>query len=154
MKIKYLCLGKHGLHGPYGARGERCPSLVIDGSIEDLIWSDIETFLRNPGTVLDELCRSSERAVPSDDDLIARQRTLEQAIARQSVERDTVVALFRRERIDEATLDRQLDDIDRQERDLRDELRQNQTHVNRRTAVRAESQDVEHLLQQATGRAG
>jgi site-specific DNA recombinase len=146
VNIKYLCLGKHGLHGPYGARGERCPSMVIDGSVEELVWSDIEGFLRNPGAVLDEVYREHGDTRSTTRNAVAQQQRLNRVLVSCGSERDAVIGLYRRGRIDEATLDRQLDDIDRLERDARDELQRVQDEIISLETVENGSEGVEDIL--------
>jgi site-specific DNA recombinase len=52
----YRCNGKAGARGIYGVEYKRCPSKDINGSrAEDLVWSEVEKFLRNPGEVLRQL---------------------------------------------------------------------------------------------------
>ncbi len=52
----YICNGKHGARGLYGANGQRCPAKTVNGSyLETLIWDEVEHFLRNPGSVLQDL---------------------------------------------------------------------------------------------------
>lgn len=52
----YRCNGKAGARGLYGVEYKRCPSKDINGSrAEDLVWSEVENFLRNPGEVLRQL---------------------------------------------------------------------------------------------------
>jgi hypothetical protein len=52
----YRCNGKHGTRGIYGEKGLRCPSKAINGDyLEKTIWADIESFLQNPGSLIEQL---------------------------------------------------------------------------------------------------
>ena len=118
----YRCNGKHGARGLYGKDGQRCPAKDVNGMFfEDTIWNDIEQFLRNPGGVAEILrqkiaARTSDR-VPEFD-----RRSLEIALEDKAAERARVLALFRKGRIDDAALDRQLDEIVAEEESLRTRL--------------------------------
>src|SRR5262249_32533729 len=91
----YRCNGKHGTCGPFGEKGQRCPSKDINGSfIERTVWADIEKFLRDPGTVIEQLHNriAAERndSKPTRDRLTKLQGALEEKIT----ERDRVLGLF------------------------------------------------------------
>jgi hypothetical protein len=55
-----VCNGKKQARGIFGLEGKRCPSRIISGNIEDIVWNDIEVFLRNPGDVLTQLRAKAE----------------------------------------------------------------------------------------------
>ena len=118
----YLCNGKHGARGIYGAEGKRCPSRAINGGFfEEAVWNDVEQFLRNPGEVSEILrqkitARASKRTPDFD------KKSLEIALETKAAERARVVGLFRKGRIDETALDSQLDEIETEERSLRDRI--------------------------------
>ncbi len=108
----YRCNGRHGARGLYGIDGRKCPSRTLNGDyVERLVWADIESFLRNPGEILERL---RERVAMQDGERQRRQKELDglrDRLEQKTVERDRVLALFRRSRIDDATLDQQLDQI-------------------------------------------
>jgi site-specific DNA recombinase len=54
-KPYYRCNGKVNARGINAESGRRCPSANVAGHIEEVIWSDIERFLRDPGEVMDRL---------------------------------------------------------------------------------------------------
>ena len=52
----YRCNGRLQARGPYGLSGKKCPSKTLNGDyVERLVWADIESFLRNPGEILERL---------------------------------------------------------------------------------------------------
>src|SRR5690606_29858763 len=67
---------------------------------------------------------------PSDDpdpdrqarDAEARRQSIEQALRQKVIERDRILGLYRRGLIDDEALERQLEEIDREEQALREEL--------------------------------
>jgi len=106
----YRCNGRQCARGLYGLSGKKCPSKSLNGEyVERLVWADIESFLRNPGELLERL---RERVNMREGELQRRQKELAdlaERLQQKTIETDRVLALFRRGRIDEATLDQQLD---------------------------------------------
>jgi site-specific DNA recombinase len=119
--IYYRCNGKHGTRGLYGEKGTRCPSKDINGTyLEDLVWGDIEQFLRNPEEVLDEL--QSRMTGPVTCRARPQTEGMKAALAGKSLERDKVVALYRRGLINEAALEQQLIEVEKEEAALRQQI--------------------------------
>lgn len=119
----YRCNGRQQARGLYGIDGKKCPSRTLNGDyVERLVWADIESFLRNPGELIQKL---RERLSSHDGERQARQKELADlraGLQQKTIERDRVLGLFRRGRIDETTLDQQLDQIDSEATELRDEV--------------------------------
>ena len=105
----YKCNGRHQGRKHVGPDGQRCTSASLDGAIETVIWDDVEAFIRNPGDVL---ARLAERQDNQREETVSLQRQID-AVQRRldgfTQERDKVLTQYRRGRIDDATLDRQLD---------------------------------------------
>jgi site-specific DNA recombinase len=108
----YRCNGRQMARGLYGLHGKKCPANAINGDyVERLVWADIEAFLRNPGDVLERL---RDRLSLKEEDRKRQEKELKsfkERFEQKSAERERMLGLFRRGRIDEATLDRQLDAI-------------------------------------------
>src|SRR5260370_32448562 len=52
----YHCNGRQFSRGLYGLTGKKCPAKSINGGyIEGVVWADIESFLRDPGDILERL---------------------------------------------------------------------------------------------------
>jgi site-specific DNA recombinase len=104
-----------------GSAPAKCPAATVNADkIEAMIWADVEQFARNPGETLLELsARSGEEAVTADIHRAALAE-LQQQLDAQQAERDSVLVLFRKGCIGERDLDRQLDDIARQEADIKE----------------------------------
>jgi site-specific DNA recombinase len=115
----YRCNGRQQARGLYGIDGKKCPARTLNGDyVERLVWADIESFLRNPGEILGRL---RERLSMQDGERLRRQKELDGVTARlqqKGVERERVLGLFRRGRIDDATLDQQLDQVDAEAAEL------------------------------------
>jgi site-specific DNA recombinase len=119
----YRCNGRQQARGLYGIEGKKCPARTLNGDyVERLVWADIESFLRNPGEILDRL---RERLLMQDGERLRRQKKLDELVARlqqKNIERERVLALFRRGRIDDATLDQQLDQVDVEAADIQNDI--------------------------------
>jgi site-specific DNA recombinase len=121
-KTYYTCNAKTQYRGIYGKQGRRCPSKAVPGRLEDLIWADIDEFRRNPGPVIDELAAQIGTRDDESRRLEHEVAELERALAGIASQRDVIIGLFRRGRIDADALDRQLDQIAQEEEGLRADL--------------------------------
>ena len=121
-RMYYRCNGKQNARGIYGERGQRCPSKDVRGEgLEELIWADVEAFLRDPGPVLQQLQKQLGGDAPNAAARVSRPQ-LEANLNAKDEERARVLALFRRGRISDAELDAQLDEIAAEEDTLRRSL--------------------------------
>jgi site-specific DNA recombinase len=108
----YRCNGRQFAHALYGSEAPKCAGRNLPGRlVEQLVWEEIEGFLRQPEQILERL---RERLTLSQ----AEQQRRQQELADQrkqwrakATERERMLGLFRRGRIEEATLDRHLDTI-------------------------------------------
>ncbi len=148
-RIYYRCIARDQRRGIYGARGCKCPSKGIAArEIEAVVWSDIEGFLRDPGDVIRALTarmRGQETDAATFRDEAAEARQTLQGLTK---ERDTVLTLFRKNRIDEDVLDHQLDLIQQEERELKDRIETLEERARGAEAASAQLQSVEGLLRQ------
>jgi site-specific DNA recombinase len=83
--------------------------------IEAAIWARIEQFARDPGPVLTLLAEKRDTEAAHVERYRSRLAELQQTLEEIQSQRDAVLALYRRQRISERDLDRQLDDIAREE---------------------------------------
>jgi site-specific DNA recombinase len=145
----YVCNGKHGARGLYGEKGQRCPSKSVNGIyVENLIWEEVEGFLRNPGPVLGELHRRMTAQKKTSGNGHQEIEQLELTLKNKGDERARVLALYRRRRIDDATLDAQLKDIEVEEADLQRALDMRKSAAAQVSAGAAELASAEDLLAQ------
>jgi site-specific DNA recombinase len=149
----YRCNGKHGTRGIYGANGQRCPSKDVNGSfLEQAVWGDVEAFLRNPKSVIEQL--QQRLAAERSDSKRSRERLarLENALAAKGIERDRVLGLFRRGRIGETDLDRQMDQIGTEEASLRANIDDLAATLRGVADGAAQLQSTQALLEKLRGR--
>jgi site-specific DNA recombinase len=145
----YVCNGKHGARGLYGEKGQRCPSKSVNGIyLENLIWEEVEGFLRNPGPVLGEFHRRMTAQKKTSGNGHQEIEQLELTLKNKREERARVLALYRRGRIDDATLDAQLKDIEVEEADLQRALDMRKSAAAQVAAGAAELASAEDLLAQ------
>lgn len=119
----YRCNGRQFARGLYGLNGKKCPAKSLNGDyVERLVWADIEAFLRDPGEILERL---RERLTLQHGERRREQEKLHALTKRleeKTAERERMLGLFRRGRIDDATLDGHLDLIDAEAAGLQSEI--------------------------------
>jgi site-specific DNA recombinase len=77
---------------------------------------------------------------------------LQQTLREKGAERDRVIGLYRRGRINEATLDQQLDEIEREERAIQAELGEMEERARMVAATGAHLASTEELLEELNAR--
>jgi len=101
----YRCNGYMRYRGPLEGK---CTSKAIKGEyLEPLVWADLEGWLRNPGTVLEEL-RAELTGNPSGAVIEAERITLGAAISEQAGERERILYLYQRNLISSEELGERL----------------------------------------------
>jgi site-specific DNA recombinase len=115
--------------------------------LETAIWQDIEQFLRNPGEVLDLVAEQMNQRGDEAEQLRAEIAHLQQSLQAKNREKDAVITLFRRGRIDERSLDSQLDQIQQEECDLQKQIEHLQGLMQDAHTVEATLRSTEELLQ-------
>lgn len=119
----YACNGKSQPRGLFGAQGKKCPSKSVNAqAIEAAVWQDIAGFLRDPGAVLDLLAAQLQVQEGETERLRAELAQGQRALGDLDGEKHKVIALYRKGRIDESDLDRQLDQVQQDEAAARAEL--------------------------------
>jgi site-specific DNA recombinase len=143
----YLCGGKtNATYGAYEFSRGRCPSRAVPGTLEDVVWADIESFLRNPGPVIEEVAESLDDLGDQVAALRREARAAEQALAGKNREREAVLALYRRGRIDDATVDQQLEEVERERVGLTEALSDAQERLRGVEDASSHLRDTEGLL--------
>jgi len=110
----YRC---NGAHSPsiYTARG-RCTGKAVRGDeLEQQVWSDVEMFLRDPQSVLQQLHARLASDAQGSEQIRKQVSQLEGMLAQKAIERNRVVGLYRRGRLTDVELDAQMDEIGREE---------------------------------------
>jgi site-specific DNA recombinase len=149
--VYYRCNGQIAGRGPYALKGERCPSTSLSGAVEALIWDDIEDFLRNPDDVLAEVRERFTEQSTQEVNLHAELATVTAVLVAKQGERDAVLGLYRRGRIDDSALDRQLDEIDQEEARLEEERQSLEARMQNAGEVAERLKDLADLLAELRG---
>lgn len=103
----------------------RCPSKMVRAeALESAIWDDIEGFLTDPGPILERLALSLRESQEHTDATTPERDVVAAALARKRDEKDSMLDLYRRQRIALPDLERQLEKIADEERQLGDRLTQ------------------------------
>jgi site-specific DNA recombinase len=146
--IYYRCNGRSQGRGLYGKQAQLCPSPAVSGEIESLVWADIDGFLRNPGDVIRELVNQVHQHHDEADNIRLRVTALAREVEDLSRQRDLVVGLYRRGRIDAEALERQLDQIDADEVQLRTDLGKMEARAQAAEEKTTRLRTAEDLLQE------
>jgi site-specific DNA recombinase len=142
----YRC---NGMHSPsvYMTPDKKCQAKAIRGDeLEAQVWSDIETFLRNPGPVLQQLHDRLASDAKGSDKTRQQITRLEGLLAKKGEERTRVLGLFRRGRLDDKALDAQMDEIGREEAALEKQLEELRGKVTSNESIAATVSSAEALL--------
>ncbi|MEX0973992.1 MAG: recombinase family protein [Bacillota bacterium] len=120
LKAYYVCGGKTAYRGPL--QGKCTNSNVPAEWLEETVWQDLLGFIRDPGDVLEGLRASLAANESTARDLAADEARLGAALAGKEAERQRVMSLYRKgfARMDD--VEKQLQDLDREESALRNEL--------------------------------
>jgi site-specific DNA recombinase len=111
----YRCNGRHSARQLFAANGQRCSSKAVQGEkLEAIIWGDVEEFLRKPSIVIEHLqtrMRKDASDATNDKERLRRLRVL---LDGKAGERNKIVGLYRRGRLNDAELDQQVEEIDKE----------------------------------------
>lgn len=118
LKAYYVCGGKTAYRGPLQGK---CTNRNVPAEwLEEAVWEDLVSFIRDPGDALGRL--REDAGEPGAGDTAAERRSLESALAGKDVERQRVMSLYRRGFAKTADVEVQLREVEREEKALRDEL--------------------------------
>ena len=149
VEFYYRCNGKHGARQLYGPDAKRCASKDINGQyLENLIWRDLRHFLQDPGEVVTVLASKLSAQVPDSPRLAQRSEQIQHLLKDNQEQRDRILSLYRRGRIDEFSLETQLNDIQAEADALRrEQLEISDAYPNAQDTV-AHLTDAAELLRQ------
>jgi site-specific DNA recombinase len=120
---------------------------------EAWVWGKVEELLREPGALIAELVRRTE-ATSDDIALLTRDRErLSSEVSGKDLERKRILSLYRRQLINDAEVDEQLDAIKKEEMALQRRLHEIETRLSGSSdshahleALRASIQAVAHEM--------
>lgn len=143
----YRCNGTQGARGLYGAQGERCPSKGVRGEeLEQMVWGDVEEFLRKPSVVTERLQARMRGEASDAAKNRERLRRLRGLLEGKAGERNRVVSLYRRGLLNDAELDQQVVEIDREAAGLASQIEELESKLGGTTANGPALENAEALL--------
>jgi len=103
--------------------GKRCQAKDVPGGwLEKAVWQGIERMLKKPKVVLQRMRRRLGKERRDREGTAAKWSELNRALGQMGEERDRVLGLYRRGRISEEIVDRQMEEIEAEETDLRSKV--------------------------------
>jgi site-specific DNA recombinase len=103
--------------------GARCNSKALRSDwLEDAVWQECRRFILNPGEALDEARRALRARMADATGFDAKRRVTLDALAAKETERERVLTMYRRGKIDADEAERELDTIAREAGQLREDL--------------------------------
>ncbi len=150
----YRCPAKYQLGGIYAEKGLKCPSKPVPGQdLEAMVWADIDDYLHNPGDPLEELRARLFGQRAQEASRQAEVGQIEERLHLLNQERDSVLTLYRKGRIDGMMLDRQLDHVAEEEQALKTQLAGVRGRLQSVETVEEYLRSAEALLQELRRRA-
>jgi site-specific DNA recombinase len=147
LEFYYRCNGAHSpqIYRPHG----RCQSKAVRGDLlEQQVWSDIETFLRNPGSVLEQLNARLEGDAKGSEQIAKQITRLESLLEQKATERNRLLGLYRRGRLSDAELDSQTDEIAKEQAALEAQAAELRARVQSQDSIVATITSAQDLLTQ------
>jgi site-specific DNA recombinase len=142
----YRC--QHARRRPGNTYPHDCLAAPLDADwVEGQVWTEVEQFIRNPGPTLLELAAQAGDARAQAETHRAALADLQRDLDAQQSERDTILAYFRKGRMSERDVDRQLADIAREEATIL-EKRNTLTSALAETTARSERVEGARLVLQ------
>src|SRR5262249_27858848 len=146
----YRC-GRH--HPDLYAHAERCTARAVNTAwLEQTVWEDCRQVILHPGASLAEAQRQLQSRLDQVTHLEHQRGSYLQALADKVQERDRIMTLFRRGRVPFAAVEAQLDDIAREEAELRQQCSALDAQKALVEASEAHMTSACHLLQRLQGR--
>lgn len=114
----YHCRRRRGAYEDSRLAAPNCPHIQAQW-LEQLVWTDVRSFLHDPGQVLERL-REEQAEDRRTEDLRERLASLTKRLAAKQVEKDRYIRLFARgDVLDEEELETYLADLGNQTQNLR-----------------------------------
>jgi len=117
----YFCSGAK-VGRKYGGRVPCDARMIRAEDLEAAVWDDCAAFLRDPGPALAEAQRQLRARLSDQPKLEAQRERLFAALAEKSAERERVMTLYRRGRMPLDEAEQQIDDVQREAAQLREQL--------------------------------
>src|SRR5206468_3239059 len=111
---RYRCGRDVGPSARNGKPRQRCDSKIVNADwLEAAAWEQCRAFILNPGKTLEEARKRLRERMARSTGFEDQRRAMLAGLAEKETERERVITLYRKGRIDDAEADRQLDAIAR-----------------------------------------
>lgn len=120
--------------------------------LERSIWNEIENFLRHPGAVIDQLRQRLDAERSDSKRNRERLGRLEDDLAAKGVERDRLLNALPKGRINDEDLDRQMDQMEREEAGIRANIEDLSAGLRGLADATAQLQSTQALLEKLRDR--
>lgn len=91
---------------------DRCPGRSVAAvPLEEAIWRDVSSFAHDPGPVMDDLANALQGGVEREQPLEESLQAVQRAIGGLDLEKQRLVTIYRKGRLDDDELDRQLESV-------------------------------------------
>lgn len=118
-ELRYRCNGSFAYRG---LNGTKCDAKSLRGDqMHEIVWGDVERFLRAPGDLIEEL-KTERHETGASAQLEAERHVVESALTGIPQRRDRILDAYSRQRIDDDEFDRAMDAIVEEEKALRNRL--------------------------------
>lgn len=145
-KLYYKCNGKIRYRFREENR-ETCPSKFIPGDwIEELVWKDCVSFIKNPGTAIHELAESLEERKSQKESFEYEKNMLQKTLINKSLEKQSILDLYRRQIITNTDVETQFQKITQEVEFLEKRIKELQIQIEAETGMEQQFNSVEELL--------
>lgn len=145
----YTC---NNIHQRHNTGGERCTNPALSWQYEELIWSDIDAWLENPGPILEELAAQLNTDADDAGNIEADIERRRRQLAGQEKERERLLTAYRKGIIDDTDLERELAAMRRERAVLEEEIEALKRAQQRREERRAGLVTAAALLEELKAR--
>jgi site-specific DNA recombinase len=131
----------------------RCRSALVSAyKLDTIIWDVVQAHIREPQEILERMAERIRGQRDEDREVREQLAYFEQGLQHKQQEKDIILNLFRRGRINESDLDRQLVTIQQEEEQLRAQMQQANDRLYQMQHIEESIQSAERLLQQLRAR--
>jgi len=146
LKAYYFCNGTAKSSQVFGEE-KRCSGASMNAAkIETLVWEEIERFLRNPGEIIEQLRGVLENQLADTESLEKRVSRLTSDLNGKEDEWESLLRLYRRGQMSEASLDLQMKEVNDEESSLKAEFQRIQSELLKAQNSNESLLSVENIL--------
>lgn len=143
-KGMYVCNGKISYRGPL--QGKCTAKNIPQEWIENLVWQDCLTFIKEPGSALAQLSSNMADTAKLLDQIEIEKSLINKSIADKEVEKQSILDLFRRHVIDAKDVEIQIQKITTEKLSLSERIKDLDAQVSSTDNLSRQYNDAEQFL--------